>query len=192
MNRCPLHAPACSPLATLLLVLAASCSLVGCAPFATYPPDGSGPNVYPWMPPCPEVMATSLRQAHDRVAPDSPLIFNIPAGASRRAWDDVQERLGPDARRMTEGDVVVWDVERFGIRNTRAFADILYWNDGTSILLTVSLERENILPFRFSHMQRFYVSSKAMPKDNYPSPAISTELDVETTEVVDTTGDSGE
>ena len=170
MNRCPAKAPACAPLATLLMAAVSFLGLQGCVPYATYPPDGYGPNIYPWMPPCPEVMATSLRFAHERVAPDVPFIYNLPKGASRTAWKDVQSRLGPRARRMIEGDTVVWDIERFGIRNTKAFADILYWNDGQSILLTVSLERDNIMPFRLSHIQRFYLKAKSMPVDNYPLP----------------------
>ena len=170
MNRCPAKVPACTPLATLLLAAISFIGLQGCVPYATYPPDGYGPNIYPWMPPCPEVMATSLRFAHERVAPDVPFIYNLPEGASRTAWKDVQSRLGPRARRMIEGDTVVWDLERFGIRNTKAFADILYWNDGQSILLTVSLERDNIMPFRLSHIQRFYLKAKSMPVDNYPLP----------------------
>ncbi|MEC8817926.1 MAG: hypothetical protein VX403_00200 [Planctomycetota bacterium] len=170
MNRCPAKVPACTPLATLLLAAISFIGLQGCVPYATYPPDGHGPNVYPWIAPCPEVMATALKSAHERVAPDVPFIYNLPKGASRKAWKDVQSRLGPRARRMIEGDTVVWDLERFGIRNTKAFADILYWNDGRSILLTVSLERDNIMPFRLSHIQRFYLKAKSMPVDNYPLP----------------------
>ena len=67
-----IRAGAASMAATVMLFLA------GCAPFATFPPDGTGPNVYPWMAPCPEVMATSLKQAHSRVAPDTPLVYNLP------------------------------------------------------------------------------------------------------------------
>ena len=170
MNRSPAKLPACAPLATLLLAAITFLGLPGCVPYATYPPDGHGPNIYPWIAPCPEVMATSLRYAHERVAPDTPFIYNLPKGASRKAWRDVQSRLGPRARRMIPGDTVVWDLERFGIRNTKAFADILYWNNGRSILLTVSLERDNIMPFTLSHIQRFYLDAKSMPVDNYPLP----------------------
>ena len=147
--------------------------LVGCAPFTTFPPDGSGPNVYPWMAPCPEVMATSLKQAHSRVAPSTPLIYNLPANISRMAWEDVQNRLGPTARRMQDGDEVVWDLERFGIRNTTAFSDIAYWNNGKGVLITVSLERENVMPFRFSHLKRYYINMSSMPTSNYPPPRSS-------------------
>ena len=152
--------------------------LVGCAPFATFPPDGTGPNVYPWMAPCPEVMATSLKQAHSRVAPDSPLVYNLPANISRMAWEDVQDRLGPTARRMQDGDAVVWDLERFGIRNTRAFSDIAYWNNGKAVLVTVALERQNVMPFRFSHLKRYYISMSSMPKSNYPPPRSGSASDV--------------
>ena len=194
MNHSPVPASRSPRLAALLLATLALCGLPGCAPYATYPPDGVGPNVYPWMPPCPEVMATALRQAHDRVAPDSQFIYNLPPGASRTAWKDVQSRLGPGARRMLPGDTVVWDVERFGIRNTRAFADILYWNDGRGILLTVSLQRDNLLPFRFSHIQRFYIKADSMPRDNYPAPDVEVDVTQETDVTVETDSsvDAGE
>ena len=140
--------------ASLLIML----PLLGaCSTFSTYPPDGTGPRTYPWMAPGPEVMATGLRQAHARVAPESPLVFNLPAGISQMAWDDVQRRIGPDARPMEPGDTVVWDLERYGISNTKAFTDIGYWNDGTAVLVTTSMERRNIEPFRVTHVQRWYV-----------------------------------
>ena len=155
------------------VALSALLILPACAPFATYPPDGDGPNTYPWMAPGPEVMATGLMQAHARIAPDSPFVYNLPPGISRMAWDDVQVRLGADARPMEPGDKVVWDLQRFGVRNTRAFADIGYWDNGKAVLITVSMERENIAPFKVTHVQRWYVSltppeSNAPAKDTAP------------------------
>ena len=166
----------CSFLGLFALVLA---SLSGCAPFATFPPDGTGPRVYPWMAPCPEVMATSLREAHNRVAPETPLVYNLPANTSKMAWDDVQSRLGPRARRMVDGDTLVWDLERFGIRNTKAFSDIGFWNNGKAMLVTISLERQNVMPFKFSHLQRFYIAMNSMPKSNYPANPNSVSQDAE-------------
>ena len=131
--------------------------VTGCSSFSTYPPDGKGLRIYPWMAPGPEVMATGLMQAHARVAPGQPLIFNLPAGISQLAWDDVQNRLGPDAQPMKPGDKIVWNLERYGVNNTRAFADIGYWNNGKAVLITVSMERENISPFKVTHVQRWYV-----------------------------------
>jgi len=151
-----------------MLLVGALFALPACAPFATYPPDGEGPRTYPWMAPGPEVMATGLMQAHARVAPDEPFNFNLPAGISRTAWNDVQSRLGPKAHPMTDGDSVVWNLERFGIRNTRAFADIGYWNDGEGILITVSMERDNVAPFKVTHIQRWYVSMEP-PVSNAPA-----------------------
>ena len=147
-----------------------------CAPFATYPPDGSGPRTYPWMAPGPEVMATGLMQAHARVAPDEPFVFNLPAGVSQMAWDDVQMRLGPNARPMQPGDSVVWNLERFGVRNTKAFADIGYWKDGKGILITVSMERQNVLPFQVTHIQRWYVPMEA-PMSHAPTSEDMTTTD---------------
>jgi len=102
-------------------------------------------------------MSTGLRQAHARVDPDTEFVYNLPAGISQAAWNDVQGRLGIDARPMMPGDTVVWSIERFGIRNTTAFADIAYWNEGKAVLLTVNMERENIMPFRVTSVQRFYL-----------------------------------
>ena len=131
--------------------------LHGCSTFSTYPPDGPGIRTYPWIAPGPEVMATGLGQARARIDPESEFVFNLPPGISQMAWDDVQRRLGPGARPMQPGDEVVWDLERYGISNTKAFADIGYWNDGSAMLVTVSMERRNIAPFRVTHVQRWYV-----------------------------------
>lgn len=141
-----------------LVLLGILFTLGACAPFSTYPPDDDGPRTYPWMAPGPEVMATGLMQAHARVAPNEPLIYNLPPGVSKMAWDDVQNRLGPKAQAMTPDDKIVWNLERFGVRNTKAFADIGYWNNGKGILITVSMERDNIAPFKVTHVQRWYVS----------------------------------
>ena len=141
----------------LLLSVVAAPLLTGCSPFTTYPPDGKGPLIYPWMAPSPEVMSTGLLQAHARVAPGQPLIYNLPAGISQLAWDDVQDRLGPDAQAMKPGDKIIWNLERYGINNTRAFADIGYWNNGKAVLITVSMERENIGAFKVTHVQRWYL-----------------------------------
>jgi hypothetical protein len=151
-----------------LLALAITALSSGCAPFATFPPDSnSGLKVYPWMAPAPEVMATSIRQTHARVSPDTPLIYNLPAGMTQTAWQYVQNKLGPEARPMVDGDKVFLDLKRFGVRNTKAFADIAVWNDGAGFLVTVSLQRNNVMPFKVTNLQRFYISMTE-PKPNYP------------------------
>lgn len=140
----------------------------GCAPFATYPPDSdTGLKIYPWMAPAPEVMATSLREVHARVCPDRPLVYNLPAGMTLTAWQYVQRKLGPGARVMVEGDKSFLDLQRFGIRNTKAFADISVWDDGEGFLVTVSLERNNVMPFKVENLQRFYISMSE-PRPHQP------------------------
>jgi hypothetical protein len=151
-----------------LLTLALTGLSSGCAPFATFPPDSdTGLKIYPWMAPAPEVMATSIRQTHARVSPDTPLIYNLPAGMTQTTWQYVQNKLGPDARAMVEGDKVFLDLKRFGVRNTKAFADIAVWNDDAGFLVTVSLKRNNVMPFRVTNLQRFYISMSE-PMANYP------------------------
>ena len=119
------------------------------------------------MAPAPEVMATSLRQVHARVSPDTPLVYNLPSGMTATAWKYVQNKLGPDAREMVPGDKVFLDLQRFGIRNTRAFADIAVWNDGVGFLVTASLERDNVMPFKVTNLQRFYITMSE-PQPNVP------------------------
>lgn len=155
-------------LSTLALTLTSLSS--GCAPFATFPPDSdTGIRIYPWMAPAPEVMATSLRQVHARVSPDTPLVYNLPSGMTSTAWKYVQNKLGPQARAMVDGDKVFLDLQRFGIRNTRAFADISVWNDGAGFLVTASLERNNVMPFKVTNLQRFYITMSE-PRPNTPLP----------------------
>ena len=155
-------------LSTLALTLTSLSS--GCAPFATFPPDSdTGIRIYPWMAPAPEVMATSLRQVHARVSPDTPLVYNLPSGMTSTAWKYVQNKLGPQARPMVDGDKVFLDLQRFGIRNTRAFADISVWNDGAGFLVTASLERNNVMPFKVTNLQRFYITMSE-PRPNTPLP----------------------
>ena len=53
------------------------------------------------------------------------------------------------------------------IRSTKAFADIAVWNEDAGFLVTVSLERNNVMPFRVRNLQRFYISMSE-PVANYP------------------------
>lgn len=161
---------------TRLAIFGVMLALSACAPFATYPPDGDGPRTYPWMAPGPEVMATGLLQAHARVAPNEPLVYNLPPGVTKMAWNEVQKRLGPDARAMKPDDKVVWSLERFGVRNTKAFTDIGYWNNGKGILVTVKMARENIAPFKVTSIQRWYVS---MNEPGCNNPAFNATEDIE-------------
>jgi len=155
-----------SALGVLALALAGLTG--GCAPFTTYPPDSdTGLSIYPWMAPSPEVMATSLLEVHSRISSETPLVYNLPGGMTETAWTYVQNRLGPDARVMVDGDNDFLDLQRFGIRNTSAFADISVWNDGDGFLVTVTLERDNVMPFKVTNLQRFYITMTE-PRANAP------------------------
>jgi hypothetical protein len=113
---------------TLLVAgfVAAMVAATGCAPKNNFPPTPGTSSVEAWVPPIPELMATSLRYVHTRHASEYPMVFNLPPNTPEWIWDDVRKRLGGDARPMMEGDRAAFSVQGVKIDGATAEVDVVY------------------------------------------------------------------
>ncbi|MGA1266513.1 MAG: hypothetical protein ACO32J_04975 [Phycisphaerales bacterium] len=141
-------------IATSVLVL----SLAACASMATYPPVDGKPTMSGSTPPLPQIMASSLRYAHQRGNPGAPLVFNLPPDTIRAAWADVERRLGDGARPMAEGDKDAFTVKQVRLNGGKAEVDVVYPTpEGVYQMLTVHLEGHYGGEYRPVFVQRWLV-----------------------------------
>jgi hypothetical protein len=139
----------------LLAVVPAACTAM-----STYPPvDGKVVNT-PSVSPGPEVMAGAIKEAHRLTAPNTDIIFNLPAGLPENTWNRVAFLLPDSARAMEPGDENVYSVKQLRIQGGSAEVDVIYPERGVYQLMTVkfSMDRRVVLPLADSvgeaHPQR--------------------------------------
>lgn len=135
---------------------------LGCTPRATFPATPGTSSVEPWVPPIPEVMATSLRYARTRHAPNEPMVFNLPPGVPEWIWVHVQNQLGGDARPMLPSDQVAFEVIEVRVNGANAEVDVIYPTGVSSggdlfQLLTVGLTTDPFQSWRPTFERRFRI-----------------------------------
>jgi len=119
-------------------------ALLAAAPFActamsTYPPVDGKPISTPNVSPGPEVMAAAIKEAHRVTAPNSELVFNLPAGLAENTWNRVAYLLPEKARAMEPGDEFVYSVKQIRIMGGTAEVDVVYPEKGVYQLMTVKV-----------------------------------------------------
>jgi hypothetical protein len=148
----------------MLAVLCASCT-----PLSTFPTEGKGEPLLPWMYPVPQVMAKSLARTYEKTLPsdsrsDHPLLFNLPEGVSENVWKQVAIDTGiEDARPATQEDLdngsMIWSVQRVAVRGLKVKVDVVYEVDDVYQLAIVSLTAPPLQPFRVTAFQRLLISA---------------------------------
>lgn len=156
----------------MLAVLCASCT-----PLSTFPTEGKGEPLLPWMYPVPQVMAKSLARTYEKTLPsdsrpDHPLLFNLPEGVSENVWKQVAIDTGIEgARAATQEDLdngsMIWSVQRVAVRGLKVKVDVVYEVDDVYQLAIVSLTAPPLQPFRVTAFQRLLISADK-PVINYP------------------------
>ena len=159
----------------LLAMLVLCCS--ACTPMSTYPTEGKGEALLPWMYPVPQVMAKSLAETYRKTVPsgaeaDHPLVFNLPAGISERVWKQVAiDSKIEGARAATPQDfedgTMVWTVERVAVRGLKAKVDVIYQSGNVYQLAIVSLASPPLGLFDVTAFQRLLINTDT-PELNNP------------------------
>ncbi|HMN97286.1 MAG TPA: hypothetical protein PKC43_12745 [Phycisphaerales bacterium] len=140
---------------------------VACTPRATFPPTPGTQSVEPWVAPIPEVMATSLRYTRTRHAPNEPMVFNLPPNVPEWIWNNVQGRLGEDARPMMPSDRVAFEVTEVRIDGARAEVDVIYPAGGDLFqLITVGLTTDPFQSWRPTFERRWRIPT-SRPVSNW-------------------------
>ena len=134
-------------------------SLLGCTAGATYPPTSGQTVLSPSTPPCPQLMASGLRYAQQRLAPPGEiLVFNLPPQTPFYVWDDVAIKLGEGSRPMTESDKVGMTMQQLRLNGSHAEVDVIYvTSDGVWQMATVHLEGAFGAEYRPSFVQRWLI-----------------------------------
>ena len=134
-------------------------SLLGCTAGATYPPTSGKTVLSPSTPPCPQLMASGLRYAQQRLAPPGEiLVFNLPPQTPFYVWDDVALKLGEGSRPMTESDKVGMTMQQLRLNGSHAEVDVIYvTSDGVWQMATVHLEGAFGAEYRPSFVQRWLI-----------------------------------
>lgn len=131
--------------ALLAMVVASA----GCTPKSTFPPTPGTSSVEPWVAPIPQIMATSLRYAHDRRAPKEEMVFNLPPGVPEWVWVEVQKKLTTGARPMMPEDRRAFSVVQVRIDGSKAECDVIYPAvDNLDQMITVGLTTDPFQEWR--------------------------------------------
>ena len=134
-------------------------ALTGCTAGATYPPTAGRTTLSPSTPPCPQLMASGLRYAQQRLAPAGEiLVFNLPPQTAQYVWDDVALKLGEGSRPMTASDTTGMTLQQLRLNGSIAEVDVIYvTTEGVWQMATVHLEGAFGVEFRPSFVQRWLI-----------------------------------
>ena len=121
--------------AAALLVPLAACS----AP-RTWPAVGGAPGMSTDTPPLPQVVISAVKFAHEQIAKESPLVYNLPSEMNVAAFPTFERGLAP-GEPMCPGDTNVWTVRQARIDGSKAQVDIEYPSrDGFYQSVTVHMD----------------------------------------------------
>ncbi|MCE9619821.1 MAG: hypothetical protein K8R92_07920 [Planctomycetes bacterium] len=143
----------------LVLALSLIAALAGCTAGATYPPTAGKTVLSPSTPPCPQIMASGMRYAQQRLAPAGEvLVFNLPPQTPEGVWLDIGKRLGEGARPMTENDKVGMTLQQARLNGSSAEVDVVYvTTEGVWQMATVHLDGYFGAEFRPAFVQRWLI-----------------------------------
>ena len=145
----------------LLAVLPAACTAM-----STYPPVAGRPVSTPSVSPGPEVMAGAIKEAHRLTAPNTDIVFNLPAGLPENTWNRVAYLLPESARAMEPGDESVYSVKQIRIQGGTAEVDVVYPDSGVYQLMTVKFNGGPLAGWSVAWAYRWMIpSEKPTPND---------------------------
>jgi len=114
-------------------------SLAACSAPRTWPSMGGAPGISTDTPPLPQVVISAVKFAHEQIAKDSPLVYNLPSEMNVAAFSTFERGLAP-GKPMCPGDTNVWTVRQARIDGSKAQVDIEYPSrDGFYQTVTVHL-----------------------------------------------------
>ncbi len=105
-------------------------------------------------------MAGAIREAHRLTAPNTPLIYNLPAGLPENTWNRVAFLLPDSARSMEPGDDAVYSVQQLRISGGTAEIDVVYPDRGVFQLMTVKLAGGPLTPWSVAWSYRWMIPAE--------------------------------
>ncbi|MSR29204.1 MAG: hypothetical protein EXS03_06495 [Phycisphaerales bacterium] len=153
-----------------LIALAFAVAVPGCTSVMTYPEYPGAPRADPSLQPMPNLMADALKFAHERLAPGTELVVNLPPTTPRQVWRGVVKRDEP-CRPMAATDTIAWTVQQVRLSGGKAEVDVVYPTTGIYQLATVHFAGSTGQPFYPTQLQLWLVPVVA-PKSNAPEAVI--------------------
>ena len=115
-------------------------ALAACSAPRTWPSVGGAPGMSTDTPPLPQVVISAVKFAHEQIAKESPLVYNLPSEMNVAAFPTFERGLAP-GKPMCPGDTNVWTVRQARIDGSKAQVDIEYPSrDGFYQSVTVHLD----------------------------------------------------
>lgn len=143
----------------------------GCTAVSTYPPTAGRTTFTPSVSPGPELMSSSLREAH-RIAsisePGVALVYNLPSGLGSNTWRRVESALPTGARAMQAGDTAVFSVQQLRLSGGSAEVDVLAPESGVYQLLTMRFEGGPLAGWKLRSSYRWMIPTTP-PVANVPT-----------------------
>ncbi|MSQ91184.1 MAG: hypothetical protein EXS01_07325 [Phycisphaerales bacterium] len=134
----------------------------GCMSTMTYPEYSGAPKADPSLQPMPNLMADSLKFAHQQVGGATELIYNLPPTTPVQVWQGVGKRLGV-GRPMVAGDAQAWTVRQVRLNGGRAEVDVVYPTEGIYQLATVHFTGSTGQSFYPTMLQLWLVPTDTPP-----------------------------
>lgn len=152
--------------ALFAVVLASS----ACTSTMTYPEYPGAPRADPSLQPMPNLMGDSLKFAHQRIAPGTELVFNLPPNTPVQVWRGAAKRM-ESCRAMTPQDTKAWSVAQVRLSGGRAEVDVIYPGNDIYQMATVHFTGSTGQPF-YPTMLQLWLVPVAAPSCNSPQAVI--------------------
>ncbi len=136
----------------------------------TYPEYPGAPKADPSLQPMPNLMADSLKYAHQNIGPSTELVYNLPPMTPNQVWRGVGKRLEV-GRPMIPADTLAWSVQQVRLSGARAEVDVVYPKNGIYQLATVHFVGSTAQPYNPTMLQLWLVPTSA-PVCNTPQAVI--------------------
>ena len=152
-----------------ILALLIMTAIVGCAPYATYPPHDK--TVYlssPTFAPFPELMARGVRAGQEQFEDPNELILNLPEGSTTVLYETVIDKLG-EGQAMTDPEQRAYHVIEVRARGAQASVDVICpRSDGLYSLMTIDFDHDVIHGYRITNKRVWRIHVDAPPPHYAP------------------------
>lgn len=155
---------------TLALMTVALLPLGACTSTMTYPEYPGAPKADPSFQPMPNLMGDALAFAHQRIAPGTELVFNLPPNTPVQVWRNAAKRM-ESTRAMTATDTKAWTVSQVRLSGGHAEVDVIYPTEGIYQMATVHFTGATGQPF-YPTLLQLWLIPVAAPTSNAPQAVI--------------------
>ncbi|MDZ4830461.1 MAG: hypothetical protein SGJ09_09735 [Phycisphaerae bacterium] len=151
-----------------LALVVMSAVAFGCQPKQTFPATVGRPVFDTNVPPMPDLCIVAVTTGHAKSSVvDEAIIYNLPPGMNKTAWDKVDAGLPESARPSEPGDAKAINVVELRIDGGKAEVDVVVPQGEIYQFLTIFLTGSPFGPWRVEYVQPWHLRTAA-PACNNP------------------------